>query len=470
MARNDPLQGDDVVLRPEDHQDPKTAKEKIEAALFAMARDLLVVAHRIVSVAITTETEEVPTLAVALPGDGIRRLYYNPKLIEAWDIPGVTFGLTHEAMHLVRAHLRTGVLGDETWTLVKEVLVNDRTCRLLGIKEPPTLPDGEKLVSPRGVYRSFKKAVPTSSATYEDFVASETDCYRYLSQMPKPPKPKVAVCIHADPNGDPSGDSGSGGGNSDASGATDGNEAGAPNGHIDPEEAEKVVREVVGGLVRRALAGDESARKAVLEIHDADPGFPMWGDYPIGALADKTVKGKKVSYWERFLRNALASRLVSGMRPAVHRKMLGASELYHRAGSELPLFPVGREPRRNVAVAFDTSGSVGQAVVNRCAELVGELPDTDAHWASFDTQVYEFAPGEELRGRGGTNFEPLIGWVDGLEPDSGEVDAVIVVTDGHAPPIDPPQRDRWIWLIVQNGATWPEEHAMTCIRVDADFA
>jgi hypothetical protein len=46
-------------------------------------------------------------------------------------------------------------------------------------------------------------------------------------------------------------------------------------------------------------------------------------------------------------------------------------------------------------------------------------------------------------------------------------DAVIMVTDGHAPAIAPAEPDKWIWLITPGGDDWPERRhpPMACHRV-----
>ena len=46
-------------------------------------------------------------------------------------------------------------------------------------------------------------------------------------------------------------------------------------------------------------------------------------------------------------------------------------------------------------------------------------------------------------------------------------DAVVVLTDGYAPPVTPAEPDKWIWLITEGGDEWPERHtpAMDCHRV-----
>jgi hypothetical protein len=45
------------------------------------------------------------------------------------------------------------------------------------------------------------------------------------------------------------------------------------------------------------------------------------------------------------------------------------------------------------------------------------------------------------------------------------LDAVVVLTDGWAPPVHPPDPQRWIWLIVADGHAWPRDHGMRTVVV-----
>ena len=47
------------------------------------------------------------------------------------------------------------------------------------------------------------------------------------------------------------------------------------------------------------------------------------------------------------------------------------------------------------------------------------------------------------------------------------LDAVVMVTDGLAPPITPAEPDKWIWLITEHGDDWPDGRSpqMACHKV-----
>ena len=125
-----------------------------------------------------------------------------------------------------------------------------------------------------------------------------------------------------------------------------------------------------------------------------------------------------------------------------------------------------------VVFAYDTSGSMPQHVVAWLTELVGRIDRVRAHWLSFDAVVMPFRPGERVFGGGGTSFQSVADYVEGRSEVRGtrfeeRVDAVVVLTDGHAPHITPAEPDKWIWLITEGGDDWPERHRpqMSCHRV-----
>jgi predicted metal-dependent peptidase len=111
-------------------------------------------------------------------------------------------------------------------------------------------------------------------------------------------------------------------------------------------------------------------------------------------------------------------------------------------------------------------------VVDWITSLVGRTDGVESHWLSFDGAVMPFVPGERVLGGGGTNFQLVVDYVEGRLEVNGRrfeerADAVIMVTDGHAPQVTPAHPDRWIWLITDGGSDWPERHdpPMACHRV-----
>lgn len=123
-------------------------------------------------------------------------------------------------------------------------------------------------------------------------------------------------------------------------------------------------------------------------------------------------------------------------------------------------------------IAYDTSGSMPHGVVEWMTELVGSIDGVEAHWLAFDGVVMPFKPGEAVHGGGGTSFQAVVDHVEGRSTVDGELfeerfDAVIMLTDGHAPHVTPAEPDKWIWLITEDGDDWPDHHTppMACHRV-----
>lgn len=125
-----------------------------------------------------------------------------------------------------------------------------------------------------------------------------------------------------------------------------------------------------------------------------------------------------------------------------------------------------------LVIAYDTSGSMPAGVVEWMTELVGRIEGVEAHWLSFDGVVMPFEPGQAVLGGGGTSFQAVVDYVEGRTaldgvPFEERADAVVVLTDGHAPHVTPAEPDKWIWLITPSGDDWPDAHdpPMACHRV-----
>ena len=100
-------------------------------------------------------------------------------------------------------------------------------------------------------------------------------------------------------------------------------------------------------------------------------------------------------------------------------------------------------------VAFDTSGSVSDKKLTAFhAELNGMIDLVKTDIIFFDTQCYD-KPVEynkksnklEIKGRGGTDFHPVIAMADELR-----YDGLIIFTDGYAP-IPPKPKTRVMWCL-----------------------
>ncbi|SPL88483.1 unnamed protein product [[Actinomadura] parvosata subsp. kistnae] len=394
-------------------------------------------------------TTAVETAAVVASGDGTCLLLYNPVFFDALGPHGVKFVLYHEARHLMQRHLYTdaALRADPVFILATEVSINHVVLTRLGRHELPRTAEGRAGVDPREVHRAYAadlRGQGLAPLPYDAFVRTDLSVYGELKRMRRPLLPP-AVCVHMG--------------------------QGVP---VDPETLEAVGGEVLSEVMRQALGGNEQARAELLELAERTEGggerlARTWGDLGLAALRGQTPRTRRVEWWKRWLADTLAAKLREGER-LVYPKKLGAVLL--SLGHDPMLSRRGPERVKVVLVAIDTSGSMPDAVVQWLTTLVGRTDGVETHWLSFDGAVMPFVAGERVLGGGGTNFQNVVDYAEGRLEVRGRAfeqhpDAVIMVTDGHAPPVRPADPGRWIWLITDGGDTWPETHdpPMACHRV-----
>ncbi|MEV4253693.1 hypothetical protein AB0J52_11050 [Spirillospora sp. NPDC049652] len=410
-------------------------------------------------------TTAVPTAAVTATGDGVCALLYNPYFFLELDHEGVKFVLFHEARHLMHRHLYVDELlrDDPRFTLAAEVAINHVALLRLRRSGLPTVPgqDGgppEPVgVDPRAVYERYKADLLDQGLTpvsYDEFSHTDLTVYSELRRMKTLEPPPSAYCVHGVGDG-PEGRTG----------------RAVP---LDDETVQQIGDAVLREVVQAALRGNQSARDEILDLADrsADGGDRierMWGGLGLDKLRGTTPVTRRVDWWQRWLTDVLASKLDESER-LVYPKKHGAILL--ALGHEPMLTRRGPERKKVVLVAFDTSGSMPDSVVEWLTTLVGQTDGVESHWLSFDGVVTPFVPGERVRGGGGTDFQNVVDYAEGRLKVGGrrldvEPDAVIMVTDGYAPAVTPAEPDRWIWLITDGGDDWPERHhpPMACHRV-----
>jgi hypothetical protein len=434
-------------------------------------------------------TTAIPTAAVVATGDGSCALLYNPYFFLRLDFDGVKFVLFHEARHLMHRHLHVEeeLRSDPVFTLAAEVAINHVALQRLR-QDLPTIPvdtqpeaaeprglegaqpgDGEDAegapsaaaegrrepvgVDPREIYRRYHEDLQNqglSPLSYDEFSYTDLTVYGELRRMKAWDEPVPGYCVHWD--GDP-------------------DDSGVP---LDPETVERLGGEVLREVMQSALRGNQVARTELLDMADrtADGGERLgrlWGGLGLDKLRGFTPKTRRVDWWQRWLTDVLASKLEESDR-LVYPKKQGAIML--ALGHEPMLARRGPQRTKVVLVAFDTSGSMPDSVVDWLTTLVGQTDGVESHWLSFDGVVMPFVPGERVTGGGGTDFQNVVDYAEGRLEVNGrrlevEPDAIIMVTDGYAPHVTPADPDRWIWLITDGGDDWPDRHhpPMACHRV-----
>ncbi|WP_189265621.1 DUF2201 family putative metallopeptidase [Streptomyces fuscichromogenes] len=407
-------------------------------------------------------TTAVDTAAVVASGDGTCLLLYNPDFFVGLGLDGVKFVLFHEARHLVHRHLLADpeLREDPVFTLAAEVAVNHVALARLGRTELPLLDGRPTGVDPRAVHDAYREDLTAHGLeplAYEEFIETDMRIYGELKRMCDPPVPPP-LCPHL--------------------------VTGVP---ADQETVDAMTSSALLNALLAARRGHAGAERELLDLmrrteEGSARAAKLWGKLGAGVLRGATARTGTVDWWQRWLVDVLGSRLRDGER-LVYPKKRGA--LLAALGQDPMLARRGPVRDKVLVIAYDTSGSMPDRVIDWLTRLVGRIDGVQAHWLSFDTVVMPFRPGERsemgvppdegwgrVYGGGGTSFQAVADYVEGRTEVAGRrcdvaPDAVVVLTDGYAPPITPAEPEKWIWLITEGGKDWPETHtpAMDCHRV-----
>ncbi|MEU6200796.1 hypothetical protein [Streptomyces sp. NPDC047061] len=395
-------------------------------------------------------TTAVDTAAVVASGDGTCLLLYNPDFFVGLGLDGVKFVLFHEARHLVHRHLLADpeLREDPVFTLAAEVAVNHVALVRLGRTELPLVEGRPTGVDPRAVHDAYLEDLTAHGLeplAYEEFVETDMRIYGELKRMCDPPVPPP-LCPHLVAGLVPA----------------------------DQETVDAVTSSALLNSLLAARRGHAGAEHELLDLMNRTEegsarAAKLWGKLGAGMLRGETARTGTVDWWQRWLVDVLGSRLRDGER-LVYPKKRGA--LLAALGQDPMLARRGPVRDKVLVIAYDTSGSMPDRVIDWLTRLVGRIDGVAAHWLSFDAVVMPFRPGERVYGGGGTSFQAVADYVEGRTEVAGrrcevDPDAVVVLTDGYAPPITPAEPEKWIWLITEGGNDWPETHtpAMDCHRV-----
>ncbi|RPE38319.1 putative metal-dependent peptidase [Streptomyces sp. Ag109_O5-1] len=395
-------------------------------------------------------TTAVDTAAVVASGDGTCLLLYNPDFFVALGLDGVKFVLFHEARHLVHRHLLADaeLREDPVFMLAAEVAINHVALVRLGREALPLLDGRPTGVDPRRVHDAYRQDLTAHGLeplAFEVFIETDMRIYGELKRMCDPPVPPP-LCPHLVAGLVPA----------------------------DQETVDAVTSSALLNSLLAARRGHAGAERELLDLmsrteEGSARAAKLWGNLGAGVLRGETTRTRTVDWWQRWLVDVLGSRLRDGER-LVYPKKRGA--LLAALGQDPMLARHGPVRDKVLVIAYDTSGSMPDQVIDWLTRLVGRIDGVEAHWLSFDAVVMPFRPGERVYGGGGTSFQVVADYVEGRTEVAGrrcEVtpDAVVVLTDGYAPPITPAEPEKWIWLITDGGNDWPDTHtpAMDCHRV-----
>jgi predicted metal-dependent peptidase len=393
-----------------------------------------------------TFTRTIDTFAVKLASDGNPMLMINPDFLIKIGPQQAVFALSHEAYHLLLVHLYTDpeLMKNQNWILATEACINFRIKKHL--KLPLIQLDGKVvIVDPDKIYDSYRqsmKKIEKEPVSKDDFYATDIGCFAHLEGLPKPLSSKQGGCVHF----------------SDA-------QNGNGNAPLDPTEVSKFMDKVLSGAIQSAKNGRQGAKEEILNWMDSSPeASQTWGDLGAGTLRGETTKSRKTDLWEKWTSDAIGSKLRDGNRWKYNRKIHWDPRVSAN----------GKQPHKHGAVFIDASGSMHQEVLDRVSGMIGDLDNITVEWHSFDGSVWPFATGEGFKGGGGTSFHVIEDHIVNHTLADGsteaccddDLDFVLVLTDGYAPELIPSDPDKWIWLIVPGGTTWPLDSGMSCREID----
>lgn len=334
-------------------------------------------------------------------------LLWDPAALERWSVQQTAAVLVHEISHVLRDHFaRAKALGADPklFNIAEDMEIND-DIKAMGLE----LPDGCMLPS------TFEMADGLTAEEYYHNLPRDQE------QQANQPCAGNGWCGSAAGRAVP--------GEPDPSDATSGRSA---------SEVANV----------RAQTAEAIRAQAAKTAGSVPAGWERW--------ADVALQPPKIRWQDklaRHARNAVAFRPGAVdyrfSRPSRRQAALGY-------GAGRPVLPALVAPVPQVAIAIDTSGSMGpeelSAAVAECQGIFGAV-GASVDFVACDAEVHVSkrvsSPSEiiaNLKGGGGTDFRPVF---DNLVQKRPRPEVVVFVTDGYGPaPEAPPYGMRVIWLLV----------------------
>ena len=378
-----------------------------------------------------------PVGTMAITATGI--LLVDPQALLDWT--GVQAGevVSHELLHLLRKHAERmsaiPMVNREIANLATDCEIND-DLKLENLPEDPCLP--AKYGLKNGLL----------AEEYYQALLEQTQQQARLARGDGEPK---------DGDGPP------GKGKADVARGRCGSGSGG-----DPVEGEP---EGAAGVKGRSAADLDRIRRDVADAIQAHVAQNGRGSVPNGILvwSEAELQPPKVR-WQDQLRRAVRANVatiagrVDYTRVRFSRRQGAVGAVARAMGGRAPIMPALCAPRPRVAFGVDTSGSMGTEELRRavseaqgCLKALG-VPIT---FLACDAAVHgvprEIKSAAELvanlRGGGGTDFNPIFQAVEALRP---RVDLFVFVTDGQGPaPSDAPRGFDSIWILVGEYAASP---------------
>ncbi|MDZ7345764.1 MAG: VWA-like domain-containing protein [candidate division KSB1 bacterium] len=472
-----PKMEDSVLEKEENVVSPRTRQLLEEARLIAIDRkrgwpffvDTVYAMTRCV-----VWTTNVPRAAV----DQWWRLYINPRWVEESKVTADQMAavLMHEGWHILQEYWRRARLKgvpeelSEVWNLAADAVVNqiDRLTDRL----------------PGDHVRHSDLGLPPNGTTEEYYDLLLQRAQKVLRQI----RGGRGASAAESPNG-----AGVGGGSGEDRGQSSPDEkkasgGGGNGGKSSPDRAgRKSSGNDVDDLLKKAIVGPPSSGSGThghkrswelgapskedggISQHEQDQIRATTARRILEEKARGSVPGAAVEWAEAFStprvdwRRELAAAVAVGVASTGY----GSKPTYRKLSRRQtggPVIRPGRELRRpRVAVAIDTSGSMGEADLSAALAEVQAILERNSRSllvACVDAEVQSVqqvtsAKRLELRGRGGTDMCKAIEWADGLYR-QGRLDMLVLLTDGLTPwPETPPDFGTVIGWIHRKGTGFP---------------
>lgn len=378
------------------------------------------------------------------------RLYIDFDVVQGWGKEMCSQVLLHEAMHLMGRHSELG----------ESLGVTDRMAKIFNAAADLSINDD---LRDMGCSMIAKTGLLPARFGLGDYRTASEYYAELVKRLPKSPRPTPSQgqSGQGDSQTQDKGDGPGSGKKRPDSACAGGSGAGGPTApwELDPAE------DLSGDAPAVARAVQERVRSRVEE--DMIQHARSRGTVPAGMLAEIAAsKGTSDTPWDRILLRMLTRCLSLGMPGDQEVDYTRRSRRHHRSAVTVGeqhrrvFVPARSNPRVNVAVVRDTSGSMSatdiaaanreiMAIITRAGVEDDAVVMADVDAAVADTRTVRSAVDlKEVKGRGGTEMSVGIAWAQSLRPLPS---AVIVITDG--------------------GTTWPSEKTrvpvVACVIGDA---
>lgn len=334
------------------------------------------------------ETDQLPTMAVGVTRRVDLALYYNPEFVNKLTHEEIKAVLMHESMHVLLHHIARSAhynFNPKGFNYAADMAIN---CSIHNLPEgalyPKTfgLPEHE---AAEWYYRKLKEQAEQNGGM-DQYLSDKGDLVDDHSMW--------------------------------------------------GECEDDVVKEKIRGIATKAIKEQEKNG---------------WGTISGDVAAKVMAANRPVVNWKKELRYFINKLVLHGTKQTRSRLNRREQSLMANRVTELQDIYLNPGKRKHytsrLLVAIDTSGSVSDRELSEFVdEINGMITHVQCDYICFDTKLYDQpkpfskkAKEIDIKGRGGTNFEPVCKFID-----DAQYDGMVIMTDGFAPfPAKPKARVMW---------------------------